>query len=181
MSENVLKSYQNISHHPDKLHNLDTVGSVLHAVCAAKGFSWKETYECLIETSGEIGLMPQYRKTIRKMLENQGFFLQAGAYANRSVNSIIEECNQNFHDGEVVILNVSNSVTYGCYIPLVPVVQDGNVRYPMAVFGYPDAFKLRSCMALFKHTAPEQELFQKVLDKFCRGDEDEKTLDKLGL
>lgn len=134
MSENVLKSYQNISHHPDKLHNLDTVGSVLHAVCAAKGFSWKETYECLIEASGEIGLMPQYRKTIRKMLENQDFFLQAGAYANRSVNSIIEECNQNFHDGEVVILNVSNSVTYGCYIPLVPVVQDGNVRY---VLQYP--------------------------------------------
>ncbi len=52
---------------------------------------------------------------------------------------------------------------------------------PMAVFGYPDAFKLRSCMTLFKHAAPEQDLFQKVLDKFCRGDEDEKTLDILGL
>lgn len=25
---------------------------------------------------------------------------------------------------------------------------------PMAVFGYPDAFKLRSCMTLFKHAAP---------------------------
>lgn len=52
---------------------------------------------------------------------------------------------------------------------------------PMAVFGYPDAFKLRSCMTLFKHASPEQELFQKVLDKFCRGNEDEKTLDILGL
>lgn len=52
---------------------------------------------------------------------------------------------------------------------------------PMAVFGYPDAFKLRSCMTLFKHAAPEQGVFQKVLDKFCRGDEDEKTLDILGL
>lgn len=134
MSENTHKPYQNISHHPDKLHNLDTVGSVLHAVCAAKGFSWKEAYENLIEASGKIGLMPQYRKTIRKMLENQGFFLQAGTYANRSINSIIAECNQNFHDGEVVILNVSNSVTYGSYIPLVPVVQDGNVRY---VLQYP--------------------------------------------
>lgn len=51
---------------------------------------------------------------------------------------------------------------------------------PMAVFGYPDAFKLRSCMTLFKHAAPEQELFQKVLDKFCRGNEDEKTLEILG-
>lgn len=52
---------------------------------------------------------------------------------------------------------------------------------PMAVFGYTDAFKLRSCMTLFKHTAPEPELFQKVLDKFCRGNEDEKTLKILGL
>lgn len=68
------------------------------------------------------------------MLENQGFFLQAGAYANRSVNSIIEECNQNFHDGEVVILNVSQSVIYGRYIPIVPIVQNDNVRY---VLQYP--------------------------------------------
>lgn len=52
---------------------------------------------------------------------------------------------------------------------------------PMAVFGYPDAFKLRSCMTLFKHAAPEQDLFQKVLDKFCRGNEDGKTLKMLGL
>lgn len=75
MSENALKPYQNISHHPDKLCNLDTVGSVLHAVCAAKDISWKEAYECLIEASGEMCLMPRDRKTIRKMLENQGFFL----------------------------------------------------------------------------------------------------------
>jgi len=46
---------------------------------------------------------------------------------------------------------------------------------PMAVFGYPDAYKLRSCMTLFKYAAPEQELFQKVLDKFCRSVEDEQT------
>lgn len=52
---------------------------------------------------------------------------------------------------------------------------------PMVVFGYPDAFKVRSCMTLFKHTAPEQEVFQKVLDKFCRGIEDDKTARILGL
>lgn len=46
---------------------------------------------------------------------------------------------------------------------------------PMNVFGSPDAFKVRSCMTLFKNAAPEQELFQKVLDKFCRGIEDDKT------
>lgn len=52
---------------------------------------------------------------------------------------------------------------------------------PMAVLGYPDAFKLRSCMTLFKYAVPEQDLFQKVLDKFCRGNEDEQTLKILNL
>ena len=52
---------------------------------------------------------------------------------------------------------------------------------PMTVFGYPDAYKVRSCMTLFKYAAPEQELFQKVLDKFCRGMEDNKTVEILGV
>ncbi len=51
---------------------------------------------------------------------------------------------------------------------------------PMTVFGYPDAYKIRSCMTLFKHAAPEQKLFQQVLDKLCRGIEDDKTLEILG-
>jgi len=58
----------------------------------------------------------------------------------------------------------------------------GNIcRSPMAVFGNPDAFKVRSCMTLFKHAAPEQESFQKVLDKFYHGNEDKKTLEILGV
>lgn len=52
---------------------------------------------------------------------------------------------------------------------------------PMTVFGYPDAYKVRSCMTLFKYAAPEQELFQKVLDKFCRGMENDKTVEILGV
>ena len=51
---------------------------------------------------------------------------------------------------------------------------------PMSVFGYPDAFKVRSCMTLFRHTAPEENVFRDVLNKFCRGIEDEKTLEILG-
>jgi len=51
---------------------------------------------------------------------------------------------------------------------------------PMTVFGYPDAYKVRSCMTLFKYAAPEQDLFQKVLDKFCRGMEDDKTVEIFG-
>ncbi|MDE6004323.1 MAG: DUF1810 family protein [Oscillospiraceae bacterium] len=52
---------------------------------------------------------------------------------------------------------------------------------PMIVFGYPNAYKLRSCMTLFKYAAPEQELFQKVLDKFCRSTEDEETVKILNI
>jgi len=52
---------------------------------------------------------------------------------------------------------------------------------PMTVFGYPDAYKVRSCMTLFKYAAPEQNLFQKVLHKFCRGTEDDKTVEILGV
>lgn len=52
---------------------------------------------------------------------------------------------------------------------------------PMVVFGNPDAYKLRSCMTLFKYATPEQDVFQRVLDKFCCGVEDEKTIKILGM
>ena len=52
---------------------------------------------------------------------------------------------------------------------------------PMAVFGRIDAYKLRSCMTLFKYAVPEQEIFQKVLDKFCRSIEDDKTVKILNM
>lgn len=50
---------------------------------------------------------------------------------------------------------------------------------PMVVFGDPDAFKVRSCMTLFKYVAPDNDMFQRVLDKFCRSIEDDKTLEQL--
>ena len=51
---------------------------------------------------------------------------------------------------------------------------------PVNVFGIPDAYKLRSCMTLFKTAAPEDKLFQQVLDKFCGGKDDGRTLSILG-
>ena len=50
---------------------------------------------------------------------------------------------------------------------------------PVQVFGIPDAYKLRSCMTLFRQAAPHDALFQKVLDKYCRGRDDGNTLDIL--
>lgn len=47
------------------------------------------------------------------------------------------------------------------------------------VMGYPDDLKLRSCMTLFAEAAPNEEIFQKVLDKFFDGKKDERTLEIL--
>ena len=44
------------------------------------------------------------------------------------------------------------------------------------VFGYPDDLKLRSSMTLFAEAAPDEEVFQKVLDKFFSGKKDTRTL-----
>ena len=48
------------------------------------------------------------------------------------------------------------------------------------ILGYPDNFKFKSCMTLFSRANTRQEIFQKALRKFCGGEEDAKTLEKLG-
>lgn len=45
------------------------------------------------------------------------------------------------------------------------------------VMGRPDDMKLRSSMTLFSLTAPEEPVFQKVLDKFWAGEPDQKTIE----
>ena len=49
------------------------------------------------------------------------------------------------------------------------------------VMGYPDDLKLRSCMTLFQAAAPNEIVFQKVLDKFYGGEGDRATLKMLGI
>lgn len=48
-----------------------------------------------------------------------------------------------------------------------------------AVMGWPDDMKLKSSMTLFTLAKPEYEVFQKVLDKFFRGEKDQKTIEIL--
>ena len=48
-----------------------------------------------------------------------------------------------------------------------------------AIMGYPDDLKLRSCMTLFAEADPNEDIFQKVLDKFFNGKKDERTLEIL--
>lgn len=52
---------------------------------------------------------------------------------------------------------------------------------PMEVFGFPDAYKVRSCMTLFKYASPENDLFQRVLDKFYQSNDDYNTISQLEL
>ncbi len=51
---------------------------------------------------------------------------------------------------------------------------------PERVMGFPDNLKLQSCMTLFAEVAPDEEVFQKVLDKYFDGEKDSHTLQILG-
>ena len=51
---------------------------------------------------------------------------------------------------------------------------------PTAIFGRPDDMKLRSCMTLFACAAPDETLFQDVIDWYFGGRMDNRTLRMLG-
>ena len=51
---------------------------------------------------------------------------------------------------------------------------------PVAVFGGIDSMKLKSSMTLFAMAAPDDPLFQQVLDKYYAGEQDALTLRILG-
>ncbi|MBO4864872.1 MAG: DUF1810 domain-containing protein [Eubacterium sp.] len=51
---------------------------------------------------------------------------------------------------------------------------------PAVILGYPDDLKLCSSMTLFSEIAPEEDIFQKVLDKFYDGKKDERTVRLIG-
>jgi uncharacterized protein (DUF1810 family) len=45
------------------------------------------------------------------------------------------------------------------------------------IFGYPDDLKFRSCVTLFAHVAPENEVFADALQKYFGGEPDRSTLE----
>ena len=47
------------------------------------------------------------------------------------------------------------------------------------IFGYPDNLKFRSCMTLFAHATPDNQIFIDALQKYCRGKFDPLTLERL--
>lgn len=52
---------------------------------------------------------------------------------------------------------------------------------PHAIFGSPDDMKLRSSMTLFAAVPGASPVFGQVLDKFYKGEQDERTLQILGI
>lgn len=54
-----------------------------------------------------------------------------------------------------------------------------NTSDPHAVFGSPDDLKLRSCMTLFERADSQNPVFGDVLDKYYRGERDQRTLEIL--
>ena len=47
------------------------------------------------------------------------------------------------------------------------------------VLGPVDALKLRSCLTLFEHAAPDEPMFGELLQQYCAGDRDPQTLARL--
>src|SRR5262245_20047286 len=56
---------------------------------------------------------------------------------------------------------------------------EGRTAYE--IFGYPDDMKLRSCATLFAQVAPAGSVFERVLDRFFRGERDDQTLSLMGV
>ena len=60
---------------------------------------------------------------------------------------------------------------------LVVLIPDGiGIR---EIFGYPDYLKFHSCMTLFAHVAPKEQIFENALQKYFDGKRDPATLHRL--
>lgn len=125
------KSYRKINRHPEQMRDLGTVESALHSISIVEQILWRDAFRKLIHSSALSGTMPHTRKSIYTMFSECGFFLQAGSYAKRSVSSIIRECDERFHDGEQVIINLMDSPNHGRYMPIVPIKVNGISHYEL--------------------------------------------------
>lgn len=54
-------------------------------------------------------------------------------------------------------------------------------RSATEIFGSPDDLKLRSCATLFAYVSPPGSVFDRLLEKYYRGERDGKTLRLLGI
>ncbi len=131
------------------------------------GYSFGETYQTALKEIRQGGKSSHWMWYVFPQIQGLG---KSGTTALFSIMDIEEAADYYAHPllGER-LTEITNA--------LLSVKTDD----PVAVFGYIDACKLRSCMTLFKYAAPEQPLFQQVLDRFCLGMEDDRTTEILGL
>jgi uncharacterized protein (DUF1810 family) len=54
-------------------------------------------------------------------------------------------------------------------------------RTATEIFGSPDDLKLKSCATLFDCVSPPGSVFDRLLEKYFRGERDERTLELLGM
>ena len=47
------------------------------------------------------------------------------------------------------------------------------------IFGYPENLKFRSCMTLFAHVSPDNQVFKTALTKYFAGEDDPATIERL--
>ncbi len=129
------------------------------------GYSFGETYQTALKEIKQGMKISCWMWYVFPQIKGLGL---SGTTAYFSINDLTEAVDYYVHPilGERLI-------------EITSVLLDIDNNDPVAVFGIPDAYKLRSCMTLFKHADHDNELFQRVLEKFCQGAEDERTLEQL--
>ncbi len=132
-----------------------------------KGYSFGETYRTALHEIEQGQKLSHWMWYVFPQIQGLG---KSGTTALFSIKNMEEAADYYAHP-----------ILGGRLIEICSALLEAVTDDPVAVFGFVDACKLRSCMTLFKYAAPEQELFQKVLDKFCRSVEDDRTLEILGV
>ncbi len=89
------------------------------AAVNATGLSWGYYYGLLIRTAKELGLMPEDRRCIEKMLETAGFFHMPGKRSIRSSDDLISYMDETFRDGRTAIFMTSRADS-SCAAAIVP-------------------------------------------------------------
>jgi len=103
--------------------------SLINAVSIAMEISWKDAFQLLYKQAHNLCLMPDNMKCSQDTLRECGFFQQSVSGESRSVNDIVNECNENFSDGEVVIVCIPHYGKGGHFIAIVPEFYSGEKFY----------------------------------------------------
>jgi len=126
------------------------------------GYSFGSTYETALLEIKNGKKISHWMWYIFPQIQGLGFSKTTAYFSIRDLNEAIDY--------------IQHSVLSARLIEISSELLNLETNYPMVVFGNPDAYKLRSCMTLFKYVAPDEPVFQQVLDKFYQSGEDNRTI-----